>query len=124
MCPVIRISDKLYARLESHAKGFDTPSALIERLLDAQDGIVIKEIKESTEKPELIFLPSDEDQFKKLLISGKQAAVSLHRIDGSIEKRIWKANKISQSSNIRGNLWSGILRGWKKKGIVKAELSI
>lgn len=124
MCPVIRISDQLYARLESHAEGFDTPSALIERLLDAQDGLVIKEIKESTVKPELVFLPSDEDQFKKLLISGKQASVSLHRIDGSIEKRIWKADKISPSSNIRGNLWSGILRGWKKKGIVKAELSI
>ncbi|MCH1543014.1 MAG: hypothetical protein L7U45_08200 [Alphaproteobacteria bacterium] len=34
MTPVIRISEELYGRLASLAEGFDTPSAVIERLLD------------------------------------------------------------------------------------------
>lgn len=34
MTPVIRISDKLYAQLESLAIGFDTPSNVIERLAE------------------------------------------------------------------------------------------
>lgn len=39
MCPVIRVTDELFARLESHAVGFDTPSRVIERLLDQHDGV-------------------------------------------------------------------------------------
>ncbi|MCK4946441.1 MAG: hypothetical protein KAS59_09285 [Alphaproteobacteria bacterium] len=34
MCPVIRISDELYSRLESLVIGFDTPTNVIERLLN------------------------------------------------------------------------------------------
>ena len=39
MCPVIRISDELFVRLESHAVGFDTPAAVIERLLDKYEHV-------------------------------------------------------------------------------------
>lgn len=39
MCPVIRVSDELFARLESYAIGFDTPSSVIERLLDKHENI-------------------------------------------------------------------------------------
>jgi hypothetical protein len=39
MCPVIRISDELFTRLESYAIGFDTPSSVIERLLDEHENI-------------------------------------------------------------------------------------
>jgi hypothetical protein len=39
MCPVIRVSDELFARLESYAIGFDTPSAVIERFLDNYENI-------------------------------------------------------------------------------------
>lgn len=35
MCPVIRISDELYAKLEELAVGFDTPANVIERLVAA-----------------------------------------------------------------------------------------
>ena len=38
MSPVIRISDELFARLESHAKGFDSPSNVIERILNSFEG--------------------------------------------------------------------------------------
>ena len=34
MSQVIRISESLYRRLESHAKGFDTPSSVLERVLN------------------------------------------------------------------------------------------
>jgi hypothetical protein len=39
MPPVIRIPDALYARLEKHAQGFDTPAAVIERLLNKVEGV-------------------------------------------------------------------------------------
>lgn len=34
MCPVVRIPDHVYSRLEKHAVGFDTPANVIERILD------------------------------------------------------------------------------------------
>ncbi len=124
MCPVIRISDELYTRLESQAVGFDTPSALIERLLDRCDGIKKNKPTLSIAPPKLIFTPNDEDEFKRQLLNKKQAAVVLHKSNGIIENRLWNANRLSETSNLRGNLWSGLLRGWKKKGIIKVELSI
>jgi hypothetical protein len=40
MCPVIRVSDKLFKRLEKYVIGFgDTPSAVIERILDEYENI-------------------------------------------------------------------------------------
>ncbi len=35
--PVIRVSDELFSRLEAYAVGFDTPSAVIERLLNEHE---------------------------------------------------------------------------------------
>jgi hypothetical protein len=42
--PVIRISDELFSRLEAYAVGFDTPAAVIERLLNERENISDKEI--------------------------------------------------------------------------------
>jgi hypothetical protein len=39
MCPVIKIPDDVYKRLESHAVGFDTPVKVITRLLDAYEAV-------------------------------------------------------------------------------------
>ena len=39
MSQVIRVSSKVYSRLESHVRGFDSPSGVIERLLDYYEGI-------------------------------------------------------------------------------------
>ncbi len=100
MCPVIRISHELYARLESQAVGFDTPQALIERLLDKSDGFEVNYIKraeqsESLISPELIFTPADEEEFKRLLLKNKRASVLLHKMGGSVENRTWNANKVT-----------------------------
>lgn len=39
MSKTIRITAELYNRLERHAEGFDTPANVIERILDAYEGI-------------------------------------------------------------------------------------
>jgi hypothetical protein len=52
MPPVIRIPDALYARLEKHAKGFDTPAAVIERLLNiAEHGTAATDLVIEDERP-------------------------------------------------------------------------
>lgn len=106
-----------YARLEKLAVGFDSPEAVINRLLDQAEG------KPET-KPTLMFFPEDETEFKRELIKTKEAEVVLYKVDGTREVSRWNANKLTESSNLRGNLWSGLLRNWKEKGIKKAEFSV
>lgn len=56
MCPVIEISNELFAKLQTHAVGFgDTPSAVIERLLNKVEAAVIDDSidkKINIEEPE------------------------------------------------------------------------
>jgi hypothetical protein len=51
MPPVIRVSDDLYDRLGEHAKGFDSPASVIEKLLDQIEGI---------ERPESSYRKADQ----------------------------------------------------------------
>lgn len=52
MCPVIRISDKLFTRLEKYAIGFsDSPSAVIERILDEYENLEKDQRTPSGQKP-------------------------------------------------------------------------
>jgi hypothetical protein len=46
MSQVIRVSDEIFARLENHAVGFDTPESVIERMLNQYEGVEV-----STAKP-------------------------------------------------------------------------
>lgn len=46
MPPVIRIPESLYSRLEKHAQGFDTPTNVIERLLEYYEQQRKKAVKE------------------------------------------------------------------------------
>lgn len=141
MSPVIRINDEIYARLESLAHGFDTPASVIDRLIDAyvaqnsakhtQEADIkpaadtnLNQFKSELKKPELVFEPSDEAHFRKLLLEKKKATVTLHKSDGREETKLWNASKFSESSNLRANIWSGFLRNWQRDNIVKAELSI
>jgi len=117
MKKTIEITSTTYSRLESIAEGFDSPEAVIIRLLDGAEGKV-------DIKPTLMFYPTDENLFKAQLIENKEAEVVLYKVDGSREITRWKANRLSETSNLRGNLWSGFLRGWKNKGIKSAEFSI
>lgn len=115
----ITVSDDIYRRLELLAIGFDTPERVIERLLEEADSGSYRSLEN---KPNLTFVP-DESTFKSELLAKKRAQVILHFNDGQRDVLHWKASRFRPSSNLRANLWSGILRNWKDKGIVAATLS-
>ncbi|WP_211234249.1 MULTISPECIES: hypothetical protein [Aliagarivorans] len=117
MAKVIEVSESTYQRLENLAVGFDSPESVICRLLDSVEG-------KPESKPSVVFNPEDEDEFKRLLIERKEAEVLLFKLDGTREVLHWRASRFSPTSSLRGNLWSGVLRDWKKKGIKRAEFSI
>ena len=124
------VSKCTYERLEKHAAGFnDTADRAINRLLD-----LVENSKESTAelKPELTFTEQidggyrglDADEFKSRLVKVQKAEIVIHYADGSHKVKIWKASKFNSESKLLANIWSGPLRDWKKKGIVRAELEI
>ena len=126
----IKIPVYLYNRLSLHAKGFDRPADVIERILDYYEEKTGFESSKSQhygiEKPEsleIVYYPSNEQEFKNNLLQEKKAFVLLHKIDGSKELKEWNAQNISPTSDVNANLRSGYLRGWKNKGIFKAEVS-
>jgi len=134
MSQVIRINDDLYKRLEAHASGFDTPSNVIETILTAYEAssstIKIATRVDSAPKNEpadaleIIYIDSSEDSFKQMLLDSKKAYIKIYFTNGLSEVKEWSAPKFNISSKVSGNLRSGYLRGWKKRGIFKAELSV
>ena len=121
--PVIRIPTSLYQRLEKYAEGFDTPVHVIERLLNEHEGLETSPTPtshETPEKPILTFTPNEET-FRLHLVENKRAKVVLHYSDGTTEQKDWIANNFKETSNLRGNIWSGYLRGWKDNHITTAD---
>lgn len=116
----ITISEETYQKLANLAIGFDTPDNVIQRLLNSVGSL---DILDDSSKPKLIFVPN-EASFKNELISKRRAEVILYFKDGSRDVIQWNASKFQYSSNLRANLWSGILRNWKEKGIISAEFSV
>jgi len=131
MSQVVRIPQNLYVRLEKHARGFDSPANVIERILnyyERQQGSESEpEPAQQTTTPlslEMIYYPDGELNFKRALLDNKKAYVLLHKIDGTSELKEWDASKFTAHSDVNGNLRSGYLRSWKSKGIYKAEIAI
>ena len=131
MSQTIRIPGTLFQRLEQHAKGFDTPAGVIERLLnyyESQDSVQSTKSLEIdhdlSDSLDIVLSPPDMKNFKKLLMNSKKAYVRLHKTDGTIINKEWNAAKFTEYSDVMGNLRSGYLRGWRKRGICKAEISI
>lgn len=133
MSQVIRISDELYRRLEAHASGFDTPSNVIETVLNSYEASNPKpntptvsasfpEI-EPAKSLDICYIDGTEDDFKQALLTRKKGYIRIHYTNGTSEVKEWNAARLSSSSKIDGNLRSGYLRGWQKRGIFKAELS-
>jgi hypothetical protein len=126
----IEIPVSLYQRLSFHAKGFETPATVIERLLDSFEGQKCTEpvlsVKTTDSLPtslEIVYYPTDEESFKQSLLQKKIAYLLLHKLNGTKEIKEWRASNFQQKSSVKGNLRTGYLRDWKKKGIVKAEIS-
>lgn len=115
----ITVSDELYRKLEALAIGFDTPERVIERLVDMNGSGP----KSSEARPQLSFVP-DESGFRNELLVRKKAQVVLHLKNHGREVIHWNASKLQPRSNLRANLWSGILRNWKEKGIIAAEFTV
>ena len=134
MSQVIRISDDLYKRLESHASGFDNPSNVIETILNAYENVKPDLDTSSTvadipifkpaAKLEIMYLADSEEDFKNQLLISKKAYIKLHYTNDTSEIKEWNAARFGESSSVDGNLRSGYLRGWKERGIFKAELAI
>ena len=130
MSQVIRIPRALFERLGVHAEGFETPASVIERLLNyyedkegTADPVSIELVKEAPEDLEIIYYPESEENFKQEFLKTRFAYVRLHKVDGTTELKEWRARKFQPNSSVKGNLHSGYLRGWKDKGIYKAEVS-
>lgn len=131
MKQTIEISTNLYQRLGAHTSGFETPANVIERLLDYYEGIEentkptasVTPLGELPVSLEIVYYPSDEESFKHVLLQKKVAYLLLHKVDGTKDLKEWNASNFQPHSSVNGNLRSGYLRGWKNKGIVKAEIS-
>lgn len=115
----IKIQQSTYKRLESLAVGFDTPEQVIIKLLDHFDANSKKKVK-----PTILFNSGDEKTFKDRLLVERVAEVCLHKVDGQKVYSIWNASKLSKSSNIKANIWSGLLRNWEDKKIITLELTV
>ena len=134
MSQVIRISDDLYKRLESHASGFDTPSNVIETILNAYENVnpdlntsrktVDIPIFQPAAKLEIVYFADSEEDFKRQLLTNKKAYIKLYYTNNTSEIKEWNAARFGASSSVDGNLRSGYLRGWKERGIFKAELAV
>ncbi|KAA0257298.1 hypothetical protein FHQ18_09620 [Deferribacter autotrophicus] len=129
MGKIIKLTSETYERLANLAKPFETEEALINRLIDfyIQQNNKSKVIrgyneKDKVKKPLLIFHP-DEFTFFKDILSKKIAYGIIYYKNGDKEYITWKAHKLKPTSNLRANLYSGYLRNWRKKGIVKFEIS-
>ena len=130
MNQTIEISASLYQRLGAHAEGFETPAAVIEKLLNSfevqEPQGLTQNLKKTINMPlslKIIYYPADEESFKQELLQKQIAYLLLHKLDGTKEIKEWNASNFQANSSVNGNLRSGYLRDWKKKGIVKAEIS-
>ncbi|MBL3591825.1 MAG: hypothetical protein JMN24_18925 [gamma proteobacterium endosymbiont of Lamellibrachia anaximandri] len=134
MSQVIRISDELYKRLEALASGFDTPSNVIETILDAHEDITPNlKTRNNTSRSQgiqpannldIVYFADSEEEFKKQLLINKKAYIKLSYTNDTSEIKEWNASRFSTTSRVDGNLRSGYLRGWKERGIYKAELAV
>jgi hypothetical protein len=130
MSQIIRIEKNLYQRLAKYSNGFETPSQVINKMIDfyeTKNNIEpsIELVTEKSTNLEIIYYPiNDVNNFKQLLLEEKMAYINIHKINNETKIIEWNAYRFKDSSDIEKNLRSGYLRDWKDKGIFKAELSI
>jgi hypothetical protein len=138
MSQVIRIPISLYKRLENHVTGFDnSPAKIIEKILDFYEnnkGLVIDNpVSVTIPSPppsnslEIIYHPyNNQDSFSRDFLKKQLAYIRVYKTDGSTEVFTWRLREsqgFTINSSVKANLMTGRLRGWKEKGIYKAEVS-
>jgi hypothetical protein len=72
---------------------------------------------------EIDFRPN-KDTFRKNLLKVHKANYTIIYSDGRKIEGVWNANNVSNTSSIIGNIRSGLLRGWRDKGIIKAIFEV
>ncbi len=139
----IAIEEKILFRFGSYAQenGLKSSTEALAALLDAHNSTLPKssppfssEVKTElhSDSPqhyggqlEIEYFPSGEENFKKEFLVRRGAHVRIYYWgDKQPITRFWHAYRFSESSSVRGNLASGLLRGWREKGICRAEVSI
>lgn len=129
----IDITEDIYLRLAKHAKGFDTPEQVVERMIDFYEEKVSLPTKMHVGAPDLQpqdfqlvikFFPGDEEDFKRRFLAQGFAWIVIHKTDGTVMEKRWNIKGFTSNSSLKGNLLSGRLRGWREKGIHKAEIAI
>jgi len=103
----------------------------ISKYLSNGNSAISTSVNNETEKSELVnndggkikFIP-DKNTFRERLLNSHKANWTIIYNDGKTKSGIWDASNITEESNIVGNIHSGYLRDWKKKGIKKAIFEV
>ncbi len=75
--------------------------------------------------PELVFIPSNEEDFKMALLKSKKARFILTYASGHVKESVWNAEAFDVTSNLRGNIQSRpFWRNKNKEGLVKVEVVV
>ena len=75
--------------------------------------------------PAIVFDPSDPDDFKAELILRKRAEITWVYKDGTSNVEFWRADNITEGSNIKGNIQSRPRwRSKEKDGLVEVSLKV
>ena len=88
-----------------------------------------KKIKKSTglskvlHKPILEFIPNEEE-FSKKLSEKHFAKRIIYFQNGEQKEEEWDASNFNDPSKLRSNIFSGPLRDWEKRGIIRAKFII
>lgn len=86
-----------------------------------------KERNYSNETLPIELYPSEENEFKRQLLIKKRAYITTYYDDGKQQYKIWKADRLQESSTVIGNIRSRqeFRNGkWQKLGIIKVLVSI
>jgi hypothetical protein len=110
------IENVMLEAIDCIARGFGISFNTVEYLWDNVDTL-------KTSMPELEFVPN-EMEFRKNLLEKHIAKRIIYYEDGKHEEKVWKASKFNESSDLRNNIFTGPLRNWKKKGIIKAKFLV
>ena len=101
----------------------EPPASLAEEVNDSEAGMIEAMVGE----PLSICLDPAEPEFKKKLLSKREAWVTTHYSDGRVASKRWDASRITASSNVMGNLRSRPEHRnltWRQLGIARVVVTI
>ncbi len=104
-----------------------TEKSSIQQTLPAKPTQMSLKCENLSQNVEIVFIPSDKHEFKKMLIKNKIAYIRILFNDGHCEFKKWRVSNFKESSNLIGNIRSRTLfrKGYVQQyGVEKAVFSI